>query len=203
MTELWLSLDIETDGPSIVTNSMLSVGMVAYLFDSEQCTYTEGESICVDMKKDEKNVVDQDTLEWWLSDNGNPEEWKRLQTVETTQKEGCERISDWIKGLMSKYNTKPVLVCYPSVFDGGWFDQLFVNQLGKHCPSWFKSYDIRTYASAVLAQPLSKCKKDTLLKEYLPTDAPHTHNALDDAIEQGRLFCNIHAKNIIGDKPFP
>jgi hypothetical protein len=26
-------------------------------------------------------------------------------------------------------------------------------------------------------------------------DVPHTHCALDDAIEQGRLFCNMLAEN--------
>ena len=26
-------------------------------------------------------------------------------------------------------------------------------------------------------------------------EAPHTHNALDDAVEQGRLFCNMLQEN--------
>lgn len=37
-------------------------------------------------------------------------------------------------------------------------------------------------------------------KQYLPKrwfeDLPHTHVALDDALEQGALFCNMLAENL-------
>jgi hypothetical protein len=29
------------------------------------------------------------------------------------------------------------------------------------------------------------------MPEHLIPSSPHTHNALDDAVEQGELFCNL------------
>jgi len=41
---------------------------------------------------------------------------------------------------------------------------------------------------------LKSGKKD--LPERWFSNAPHTHSALDDAIEQGYLFCNMQIENL-------
>ena len=45
-----------------------------------------------------------------------------------------------------------------------------------------------------------KCDYRDAVKRNMPKrwfdDLPHTHRALDDALEQGALFCNMLAENL-------
>lgn len=62
-------------------------------------------------------------------------------------------------------------------------------------PFSHSALDIKTYAMARL-----RCGYRDVTKANLPRrwfdDLPHTHRALDDAIEQGALFCNMLAENL-------
>jgi hypothetical protein len=46
----------------------------------------------------------------------------------------------------------------------------------------------------MLKKPYRKSTKKNMPSRWFD-DLPHTHLALDDAIEQGALFCNILAEN--------
>ena len=48
---------------------------------------------------------------------------------------------------------------------------------------------------ALLKTGYEAAGKNRLPKRWFDS-APHTHQALDDAIEQGRLFCNMLAENL-------
>ena len=52
---------------------------------------------------------------------------------------------------------------------------------------------IKTLAFAMTGLPYRKCIKPRFPKHWFD-DHPHTHVALDDAIEQGALFCNMLAE---------
>ena len=52
---------------------------------------------------------------------------------------------------------------------------------------------MKTLAMALLKKPYRKSTKKNMPKTWFD-DLPHTHNALDDAIEQGALFCNMVAQ---------
>src|SRR5258708_34554228 len=58
--------------------------------------------------------------------------------------------------------------------------------------SW-SPLDIKTLAFAMTGLPYRKCIKPRFPKHWFD-DHPHTHVALDDAIEQGALFCNMLAE---------
>jgi hypothetical protein len=55
--------------------------------------------------------------------------------------------------------------------------------------------DIKTYAMALLKGDYRKSVKTNMPKHWFALH-PHTHIALDDAIEQGALFCNVLAENL-------
>lgn len=59
----------------------------------------------------------------------------------------------------------------------------------------FSALDIKTYAMAMLKKDYRKSTKGGMPKHWFDSH-PHTHVALDDAIEQGALFCNMLAENI-------
>ena len=51
-----------------------------------------------------------------------------------------------------------------------------------------------TYSMALMRKPYRMCGKRSMPPEWLDP-LPHTHVALDDAVEQGRLFCNMMKAN--------
>ena len=61
-------------------------------------------------------------------------------------------------------------------------------------PFSFSALDIKSYAAAVLRCDYSEAVKRNMPRHWFDP-LPHTHVALDDAIEQGALFCNILAEN--------
>ena len=62
-------------------------------------------------------------------------------------------------------------------------------------PFSFSALDVKTYAMAVLKKDYRKSTKSGMPKHWFDQH-PHTHIALDDAIEQGALFCNMLAENL-------
>ena len=62
-------------------------------------------------------------------------------------------------------------------------------------PFSFSALDVKTYAMAVLKTPYRGTAKKIMPKQWFD-QLPHTHIALDDAIEQGALFCNLLKENM-------
>jgi len=94
----------------------------------------------------------------------------------------------WIKGL----GGKPVFVAYPAGFDF-LFVYWYLIRFAGESPFSFSALDIKTYAMAMLGTPFRKTTKQTMPKRWFDA-LRHTHKALDDAIGQGALFCNMLAE---------
>jgi hypothetical protein len=61
-------------------------------------------------------------------------------------------------------------------------------------PFAHSALDMKSYAMAVLGTEFRESTKRNMPKSWFD-EFPHTHVALDDAIEQGALFCNMLAAN--------
>jgi len=61
-------------------------------------------------------------------------------------------------------------------------------------PFSYSALDIKTFAMAMLKKDYRSVTKWSMPKRWFDRP-PHTHVALDDAIEQGALFCNMLAEN--------
>lgn len=94
---------------------------------------------------------------------------------------------EWVEALPGK----PVFVAFPAGFDFTymfWYMMRFVDR----CPFSWSALDIKTLAFAMTGLPFRKSIKPRFPRHWFD-DLPHTHVALDDAIEQGALFCNMLA----------
>lgn len=91
----------------------------------------------------------------------------------------------WVK----KQGGIPVAVCYPSGYDFTWVYWYLIHFIG-YSPFSFSCLDLKSYAMAVMKTGYRQSTKKNMPKRWFPTDA-HTHVALDDCIEQGKLFINI------------
>lgn len=62
-------------------------------------------------------------------------------------------------------------------------------------PFSHSALDIKTYAMALLRRGYRDSTKRNMPKRWFD-DLPHTHRAVDDAIEQDALLCNMLAENV-------
>jgi hypothetical protein len=183
MTEIYVSTDVEADGPIPGPFSMLSFGSAAYRPDgSLYGTFT------ANLQQLPGAACDPDTMAWWAK---RPDEWNAsrvdLQDPETAMKAYLA----WLKALPGT----PVFVGYPACFDFMFVYWYMIHFVGES-PFGHRGLDIRTYAMAVLKTEFYKAGKGRMPKRWFE-DLPHTHHALDDALEQGALFCNMLKENNI------
>lgn len=83
----------------------------------------------------------------------------------------------------------PVFVAYPAGFDFLFVYWYLIKFVGES-PFSHSALDIKTFAMAVLKIDYRQSTKRNMPKRWFE-DLPHNHIALDDAIEQGALFCNM------------
>ncbi len=95
------------------------------------------------------------------------------------------RYVTWIKTLKGR----PVFVAYPAGFDF-LFVYWYLIAFAGESPFSHSALDMKSYAMAVLKTEYCESTKNNMPRSWFD-DLPHTHVALDDAIEQGALFCNM------------
>lgn len=177
--ELYVSTDIETDGPTPGLNSMLSIGSAAYSRDKRLIA-----SFTVNLETLPDSQPHPVTRRWW---QGQPEAWAACRTDPQPPHHAMARYREWLAGLPAA----PVFVAYPATFDFAFVSYYLMRFTGDN-PFGFAGLDIKSYAMALSGLAF----RDTT-RRWLPSrlfdDMPHTHVALDDAKEQGTLFCNLLA----------
>jgi DNA polymerase III alpha subunit (gram-positive type) len=99
------------------------------------------------------------------------------------------RYVTWIKGLKGK----PVFVAYPAGFDFLFVYWYLIRFVGES-PFSHSALDVKSFAMAVLKTDYREATKRNMPKRWFDK-LPHSHVALDDAIEQGALFCNMLKEN--------
>jgi hypothetical protein len=104
------------------------------------------------------------------------------------------RYLQWLKALPGQL----VFVGYPVAFDFMFVYWYLIKFTGES-PFSHAALDIKTYAMALLKTPYRASVKANMPRRWFD-DLPHTHRALDDAIEQGALFCNLLAESL-GKRP--
>lgn len=181
MPEIFVSTDVETDGPIPGTYSMLSFASAAYRPNKELVgTFSANLEILPNAVSHPK------TMEWWKS---QPKAWEACRDELQSPDLALKKYLSWLKALPGK----PVFVAYPAAFDFMFVYWYLIRFTGES-PFSHSALDIKTFAMAMLKKPYRESTKRNMPSRWFD-DLPHTHLALDDAIEQGALFCNILAEN--------
>ena len=95
---------------------------------------------------------------------------------------------------MRRYG-RPIVCGAPSGFDFTFIYYYFQRELGES-PVGFASLDLRSYAAAVMKRQYRQVGKRQLPPNWIDAGLPHTHIALDDAIEQGCILINMIRANL-------
>ena len=181
MGEIYVSTDVESDGPIPGPHSMLSFASAAYTPDKKLVgTFT------ANLETLPGATPHPPTMQWWEQ---HPEAWAATRMDPQDPAVVMPRYVAWLKSLPGK----PVFVAYPAGFDF-LFVYWYLMRFAGESPFSFSALDIKTYAMALLGGEYREATKRNMPKRWFDP-LPHTHHALDDALEQGALFCNMLAEN--------
>lgn len=182
MKEIYVSTDVETDGPIPGPHSMLSFASAAYTADKQLVA-----TFSANLETLPEAAGHPTTMAWWETQK---EAWVKCRENLQQPEQAMKDYRDWLKNLPGK----PVFVGYPAAFDF-MFIHWYLNKFAGESPFSFFALDIKSYAMAMLKTQFRETVKNNMPKHWFD-DLPHTHVALDDAIEQGALFCNMLAENL-------
>jgi hypothetical protein len=160
---------------------MLSFGSAAYAADKKVVSTFEA-----NLHTLPDATGHPETMQWWKS---HPEAWDAHRQNLQAPQEAMKAYLGWLKALPGK----PVFVGYPATFDFLFIYWYLIRFTGES-PFSFSALDIKSYAMAVLGTDYRDSVKRNMPKAWFD-ELPHTHKALDDALGQGALFCNMLAAN--------
>ena len=126
-------------------------------------------------------------MAWWQT---QPEAWAAARSEPQDPAVALPAYVAWLKSLPGT----PVFVAYPAGFDF-LFVYWYLIRFAGESPFSFSALDIKTYAMALLKKEYRQSVKRNMPRRWFDP-LPHTHRALDDAIDQGALFCNMLAENL-------
>jgi hypothetical protein len=164
---------------------MLSFASAAYLPDKTLVsTFTRNLETLAGASADPK------TEAWWKT---QPEAWVACRRDLCAPELAMREYVDWLRGL----SAKPVFVGYPAAYDFMFVYWYLIKFVGES-PFSHSALDIKTFAMCVLGTEYRETTKKRMPRRWFD-NMPHTHVALDDALGQGALFCNmLHESNKSG-----
>jgi len=182
MTETYISVDIEADGPIPGMYSMLSLGAAAFTLGNR----TPISTFECNLYPLPEATQDQDTMDWWAT---QPEAWAYVQQNRQFPSEAMQAFKAWLTSLPGKL----VFVGFPATYDFMFVYWYMVRFLGTkdQVPFSFAGMDIKTAAAIKLGIPFKDSAKRNYPKRWFQGVPKHTHKAMDDAIGQGILFVNL------------
>jgi hypothetical protein len=179
MAEIYVSTDVEADGPIPGPHSMLSFASAAYRADKTRAgTFEANLAFLPGAQGDPK------TMAWW---QGQPAAWAACRRDPREPAVVMPEYVAWLKALPGR----PVFVGYPAAYDF-LFVYWYLIRFAGESPFSHSALDIKTYAMALLGTEYRASTKRNFPAAWFD-DLPHTHVALDDAKGQGALFCNMLA----------
>ncbi|KAA3626851.1 MAG: exonuclease [Proteobacteria bacterium] len=182
--EIYVSVDIEADGPIPGPHSMLSIGAVALAPNGE--TVAEYSANLIPLPEASPHPK---TMEWWSQ---FPTAWEACQVNPREPKTVMAEFVRWVEKLPGL----PIFTAWPATWDFMWIYWYLVRFTGKR-PFSEHGIDIRSYAMGMRQREFMKCGKNYLPQRWFPEQG-HSHVALDDAREQGLLFINMLKENTAG-----
>lgn len=166
MKEIYISVDIEAAGPVPVTYSMLSLG-ACVVGNTDQNFYVELQPINDAFIQAAIEVTGRTLSDF--SKTGIP------------PKEAMRKFQEWVISI-----NNPVFVGFNAPFDWSFVNWYFHTFLGEN-PFGIGGIDIKAYYMGITGCLWSETKSSKIPAQFKGITR-HTHNALDDAIEQAEMF---------------
>lgn len=195
--DCFISADVEADGPIPGPGSMLSFGLVvAGSFDGT--TFAPADLDAPETFYRELRPISDAFDPQALAVSGLDRD--RLRVEGTDPAVAMDDAHDWVRTVAG--DRRPVLVAYPLSYDWLWLYWYFVRFAADGSPfGYSQCLDVKTLLATTLGVTTDRATKASLPADLRP-DRPHTHHAVDDAIEQAELFARVFAR-AVGSGPGP
>ncbi|MFF4571924.1 exonuclease [Streptomyces sp. NPDC001410] len=182
----YISVDIEADGPIPGPYSMLSLGAaVAGTQDADgfrpahpeqQTFYRELHPISDEFVPEALAVSGLDRA--------------RLQAEGAEPGVALAEFSSWVRQVSA--GAQPVMCGYPASYDWTFLYWYLIRFTGESPFGHSGCLDMKTLYATKAGLPLRAVAKGTMPRHLL-SRRPHTHHALDDAVEQAEMLANLMA----------
>lgn len=170
---VYISVDVETAGPSPSLHSLLSIGACT-LPEPRKTFYVELRPV-TDEALPEALAVSRLSLE-------------RLREHGTPPAEAMARFASWIDGVTPP-GERPVFVAFNAPFDWMFVNDYFHRFLGRN-PFGHSALDIKALYMGAAGVPWGETSWRTVASRYLESHQL-THHALRDAIDQAEILGQI------------
>lgn len=180
--EIYVSTDVEADGPIPGPHSMLGFASAAFASDK-----TLLGTFAANLTSLPGATGDPATMAWW---HQHPDAWAASRNDPREPAEAMPAYLRWLEALPGT----PVFVAHPAAYDFMFIQWYLVRFTGQRPFGQF-AIDLRSFAMALLGSAFGDTRMSRLPAAWHDPQSTHhrEHVALDDAISQGRLFCNMFA----------
>ena len=173
-SERFISVDVETAGPTPGGYAMLSIGACP-VDDPDRGFYVE-------LQPDRDAVVDSALAVSGLS-------METLRAEGTDPKQAMEEFAQWVRDVVPPQTHRAVFVGFNAVFDWMFVNEYFVRYDVEN-PFGHGGLDIKSYYVGMMGSTWEQTSMRHLSPKYL-AGRPLSHNALGDARDQAELFRRI------------
>ena len=167
---IYISVDVETSGPSPGTYSLLSIGACD--------VYNPQNTFYIEMKPINKNKIIEA-----LKISGL--DWDYLQNEGLSPTEAMSRFTEWLSETCQG-NQSPIFVAFNAPFDWMFIQYYFQRFLGYN-PFGYSALDIKAYYMGLHGVPWTETSMKHVSKRYLD-NRKLEHHALRDALDQAEIF---------------
>jgi hypothetical protein len=183
--DVHVCVDVEADGPIPLVHSLSSLGAcLAGSFDGQRFTRLDP---AADTFYAELAPVSEEFVPEALAVSGLDRD--RLHREGEDPRAAMTRFAAWVQQVCGA--GRPVLVAYPASYDWPWVSVYLARFSEQGSPFGFSGVlDMKTMYAVKAGVRIGKATKRSMPKALL-SQRPHTHHALDDALEQADLFANL------------
>ena len=172
MTECFISVDVETAGPSPDTHALLSIGAVS--------VENTANTFYVELQPDREGFDSEAQAVHGFTLDG-------LSSEGVYAGRAMEQFEQWVLGVAA--GMRPVFVAYNAPFDWMFVNVYFYRYLGRN-PFGHGALDMKALYMGLTGAPWSSIRHGPLAARY-GVRAELLHNALKDAEDQALLFKSI------------
>lgn len=185
--EYYISIDIETFGPCPGINSMVQFGAAFYNADGVLLTIFKRNLLELP-----DSVRDLDTMDWWAKQEIEfPGIMDRLMTDRVEPAAAMQDFTHLVDKVDRETGCRAVVVAYPAGFDFTFLLYYLYRFTGRSCVG-ISALDMKTLSMALVpGRGYRGFGKKDMPRHWFADDLPHTHDALQDATEQGHLFFSM------------
>jgi len=188
--ETFILVDIESNGPVPGRHSMLSFAAVAFKLDR---------TILGTFERNLETLPGAAeypaTMEWWKK---FPEAWAACRENQVAPKAAMEDFLAWARTLP---RLPAVFVANPLSYDWLFMHYYmhsftdFVHSITDDSPFTLAALDMHSYAMATLGKSFRGSGRGSYPPAWTEHNLPHTHKAIDDALEHAMTFCAMVQTN--------